>query len=124
MTKAKHRLLTAFFIILFAFCIFCILGTLSTSAANESNVYDISNGTLTIDQSNVDTYNGFTITGSGNSYSNKIVIDGVSVELTIDGLNISEESSKASTHSAIELKNGATLSLLVYRKMPRGKRRQ
>ena len=60
MTRTKHQVITVFCVLLSAFCIIYAIFAVSANA-QTSRVYDISNGTLTIDESNLSTYNVYAV---------------------------------------------------------------
>ncbi|MFA9466317.1 MAG: InlB B-repeat-containing protein [Velocimicrobium sp.] len=90
-------------------------GIIRVHAQSQSgNTYDISAGDITINSSNLDTYNYAVITGA--SESNMITIDGVTAYLTLSGMNLnikSVDDTIARWHSAIKLTNDATLNLTI-----------
>lgn len=87
---------------------------------NDVSVTDSKYGSIRIDSSNVSEYNGKILTGSviaqsTGDYARGLVIDGVTLNLTIENLTIDRSAAWSSAGycgcSAIELTNGATLNL-------------
>lgn len=87
-------------------------GSMMLLANSDAATYDINNGALTIDSSNLVYYNNAAITGSTSSESEQLTIDGVAVNLTTHNLSITMTGNKGNM-SGITLKNGATLNLTV-----------
>lgn len=112
--KAKRVLAMILVVIMVNFAIG--YGSIITANAQTQSgiTYNISTGALTINSSNLSTYNNAVITGTSNS--NMITIDGVTANLTLSDINLNIESSTSTTegwYSAIKLINGAVLNLTI-----------
>lgn len=87
--------------------------TVALFGSQKSNItYDISTGKIEINTTNMTTYNNNTITGNVTNEQEQLVIDGVTVNLTINDLNIVIDGYHGN-QSGIALKNGATLNLTI-----------
>lgn len=98
------------FSILLCCCMALTLLPVSALAAEET--YNIDTGVLTINSSNLSTYDNATITGTVSNEAEQLIIDGVTVNLTIEGLSITM-TGHSGNMSGITLKNNATLNLTV-----------
>lgn len=98
------------FSILLCFCM--ALSLLPISAMAAGITYTITTGALTINSGNLSTYDNATITGTVSNEAEQLTIDGVTVNLTIEGLSITM-TGYGGNMSGITLKNNATLNLTV-----------
>lgn len=89
-----------------------VLTLLPVTALAAGTTYEISNGALIINSGNLSTYDNATITGTVSNEAEQLVIDGVTVNLTIENLNVTI-TGYGGNKSGIALKNGATLNLTV-----------
>jgi len=93
-------------------CLCMALSLLPISVLAAGMAYDISSGALTINSGNSSTYDNATITGGVSSTAEQLIIDGITVNLTIEDLSITMTGYGGNV-SGITLKSGATLNLTV-----------
>ena len=90
----------------------CMALTLLPVPALAAEPYNIATSPLTINNGNLITYDNGTITGEVSSTAEQLIIDDVTVDLTIENLSITIIGTGGNM-SGITLKNNATLNLTV-----------
>lgn len=90
----------------------CIALTLLPVSVLAATTYTINSGALTINRDNKPNYDNATITGTVSNEAEQLIIDDVTVDLTIENLSITIIGTGGNM-SGITLKNNATLNLTV-----------